>query len=141
MRNPTGSEVVVVRGDDVLFVRRALEPNAGLWEMPGGFSELGEHPTDTARREAREELGVEVRLLGVLGFYLDPYLGELVHVTSYLAETDDPIVIDPDEVSEYRWFALDALPPEHEASPGHLDRTRDLRRLRAGETPLALRTD
>lgn len=33
--------------------------NAGLWLPPGGHVEPGEHPVEAARREAREELGIE----------------------------------------------------------------------------------
>ncbi len=33
--------------------------NAGLWIPPGGHVEVDEHPVDTARRETREELGID----------------------------------------------------------------------------------
>lgn len=35
---------------------------AGYWEIPGGGMELGEYPMEAARREVKEELGIEVRL-------------------------------------------------------------------------------
>jgi ADP-ribose pyrophosphatase YjhB (NUDIX family) len=52
------SYVVPVSPDgDILLVDHV---KAGLWLPPGGHVDPGEHPADTARREAREELGVEV---------------------------------------------------------------------------------
>jgi 8-oxo-dGTP diphosphatase len=42
---------------DILLVDHV---KAGLWLPPGGHVDPDEHPTDTARREAREELGVDV---------------------------------------------------------------------------------
>ena len=46
---------------DVLLVDHV---NSGLFLPPGGHVEPDEHPTDTARRECREELGIEVSLVG-----------------------------------------------------------------------------
>jgi 8-oxo-dGTP diphosphatase len=51
---------VIVRADEVLLVRRAHPPSQGRWSVPGGMVELGETIGETARREAREECGVEI---------------------------------------------------------------------------------
>ncbi len=52
--------VVVVREDGrVLLARRANPPAQGLWSLPGGRIELGETVAEAARREVREECGVE----------------------------------------------------------------------------------
>jgi 8-oxo-dGTP diphosphatase len=48
---------VVVDGDRFLALRRAAEPQAGQWGLPGGFCDGWEHPADAA---VREELGVDV---------------------------------------------------------------------------------
>jgi len=58
---PVASVGVIVRRDDgaVLLVRRANPPSQGLWSVPGGRLELGETAAECARREVREECGVE----------------------------------------------------------------------------------
>jgi ADP-ribose pyrophosphatase YjhB (NUDIX family) len=49
---------VVLRGDRVLIVQRAQQPNAGRWGFPGGVLELGETVAEGAMRELLEETGV-----------------------------------------------------------------------------------
>lgn len=52
---------VITRGDRYLVCRRPPDKrHGGLWEFPGGKCEPGESDADAARRELREELGVEV---------------------------------------------------------------------------------
>lgn len=52
--------VVVKRGHEVLLVRRLNEPSRGRWSLPGGMVELGETVREAARREVREECGLQV---------------------------------------------------------------------------------
>jgi len=54
---------VVIRGDEVLLVRRANPPDAGLWGFPGGKIEQGETLTQAALRELHEETGVTAEAL------------------------------------------------------------------------------
>jgi ADP-ribose pyrophosphatase YjhB (NUDIX family) len=57
----------VVRDGKVLFVRRNYEPSKGTWTLPGGFAEHIETLDEAVKRELREETGVEVKVLGVVG--------------------------------------------------------------------------
>ena len=59
---------VLIKDDDrYLMIKRAAEPDAGLWSVPGGIVELGERAAEAANREALEETGLEVEIVGVLG--------------------------------------------------------------------------
>lgn len=57
---------VVLRGERVLIVQRAQQPNAGRWGFPGGVLELGETVAEGAMRELLEETGVVAEPAGVL---------------------------------------------------------------------------
>jgi len=50
----------------ILLIKRKFEPNRGKWALPGGLLEVGEEPESGARREVREELGLEVEVEGLL---------------------------------------------------------------------------
>ncbi|HUW94963.1 MAG TPA: NUDIX hydrolase [Anaerolineae bacterium] len=57
---------VVFKGDRVLLVLRGQEPSRGRWSIPGGVMELGETIQETARREVREECGVQIEVGNVV---------------------------------------------------------------------------
>jgi len=53
---------VIVRDSSVLLVKREQEPAKGLWSFPGGLVDLGETVEEAARREAKEETGIDIRI-------------------------------------------------------------------------------
>jgi len=64
-----GVGAVVLKGDQVLVIRRANEPDRGRWAIPGGGVEVGETLAAAARREVAEECGLDVRLDDVCALY------------------------------------------------------------------------
>ena len=60
---------VVIHRDRVLLIRRGGEPLKGEWSIPGGLVELGEELAEGARRELREETGLEVEPLEVIAVF------------------------------------------------------------------------
>jgi 8-oxo-dGTP diphosphatase len=114
VRNAPCAEVIVERDGRALLGRRARPPLEGLWEIPGGFVDRNEHPVEAAVREMREELGIDVTLTGLVGTYLEQSaFGECLEITAYTATTDDTeIRPDPNEVSEWGWFAPADFPDE-----------------------------
>lgn len=57
---------VVVRDGAVLLVKRAAEPLAGEWSLPGGMVEAGETLEEAVVRELREETGLTVVVRGLI---------------------------------------------------------------------------
>jgi ADP-ribose pyrophosphatase YjhB (NUDIX family) len=71
-RNPVPTvDIIIEYGDLGLVLIERDKPPWG-WALPGGFVEYGESLEDAARREAREETGLEAELLGQFHAYSDP---------------------------------------------------------------------
>ncbi len=64
-----GVGAVILDGDRVVLVRRGREPLKGFWSIPGGGLELGESLLDAVRREVREEVGLEIEVLGMVEIF------------------------------------------------------------------------
>ncbi|HEY0701035.1 MAG TPA: NUDIX hydrolase [Micromonospora sp.] len=112
---PTAGLVIVEQGR-FLALRRVREPQAGRWELPGGFCDGPEHPADAAVREAREELGVEVALGALVGMYPGNYRfqDELLPVLDIYFRARivaGEITPDPAEADAVEWFDLGDPPP------------------------------
>ena len=69
-KNPlVGVGGVVIRRDRVLLVRRKREPLKGEWSLPGGLVELGEELSQAAKRELKEETGLDVEPLEIIAVF------------------------------------------------------------------------
>jgi 8-oxo-dGTP diphosphatase len=105
---------VLVKGREVLLIRRGRPPFEGAWAIPGGFVEVGESCEDAVRREVAEETGLLSRLAALVGVYSDPKRDPRGHVVSvvYLLAVSGVLPVKAgDDAAEARWFPLDALPP------------------------------
>jgi 8-oxo-dGTP diphosphatase len=108
---------VIVEGGRFLAVRRANEPAAGFWGLPGGFCEGTEHPAEAAVREVFEETGLRVTLGPLIGLYTDNYAyqGEAAPTlnTYYLARLEhaDQLVVSADDAADAGWFDMADTPP------------------------------
>lgn len=112
-----GAGVYVLDGHNRVLLQQRKDN--GVWGAPGGAMELGESFEQTARRELREEMGLEVGELRLLSVFSGPEFyhvypsGNQVFFVSARFVTQEPlgdILPDPHEVLSYQFFALDHLP-------------------------------
>ena len=108
---PTAS-ALIIDGDKVLLAKRKFKPAKGKWDIPGGFLEAGEHPDAGMLREVKEETGLEVKIIDMIGFFIDRYgkEGDYTLNIAYIAKIKKGKRKPADDVDELRWFKLTELP-------------------------------
>ena len=100
--------VAFVRDDAVLTVRKR---GTARFMLVGGKPEVGEDAETAARREVREETGLEVEGLTPLGEYVGDAAnepGRQIRSTTFLAQVPDGVEPEAQaEIEELRWHPLD----------------------------------
>ncbi len=109
--------VVIVNSDGQILLQQRTDNEC--WGIPGGSMDLGESFEDTARREVREETGLEVGKLELLyvnsgkdAFYEYPN-GDQVYGAAVVFTTTEftgTVKLDPDETLDLRWFLPKSIP-------------------------------
>jgi 8-oxo-dGTP diphosphatase len=125
LREKVGSDLLVLPSasgfvfDDAGRVLMARHGDVGLWAAPGGGVDPDERPEDTAVRELREELGIEIRVRGLIGVFGGPEFRTVYpngHQVAYVnavygcalvSGTPQP---DGEEINDFRWVSEQELP-------------------------------
>ena len=111
-----GVNVAIIEGESVLLT---LREDFEVWCMPGGSGEEGESLADIARREVREETGLDVELTRLVGIYSRIGWHDH-HVAVFAARViGGSLAPDPHEVLEARFFPFKALPEHLMISQAH----------------------
>jgi ADP-ribose pyrophosphatase YjhB (NUDIX family) len=92
----------------LLLGLRRENPGSGRWSFPSGFVDRGEVVEEAAKRETREETGLDVELTGLVGVYSAP--GNPVIVVAYAAEVRGGTIQADDDLVELRAFDPNNLP-------------------------------
>src|SRR3989338_3561681 len=115
-----GFGVMMMRNGKILLGKRHDDPEkasselngAGTLTMPGGKMDFGETFEEGAKREVLEETGIAINTLQVICINQD--MVKTAHFVTIGLFSDDfsgePQVMEPDEITEWRWFSIDNLP-------------------------------
>ncbi len=101
--------VLVADGAGLLLVQRGIEPAMGRWSFPSGYVDRGEAIEDAAVREVKEETGLDVELIGLIGLYSRS--GSPVALAVFSARVVGGKLEAGSEAQDAAWFSVDELPP------------------------------
>lgn len=112
----TTDSVIFFRSDEnikVLLVKRKNDPYKGQWALPGGFLEDEEPLENGAKRELKEETGLEVSRLKQLRAFGTPGRdprGRTISIVFYGEVVSEEEVKGSDDAEEANWFSINDLP-------------------------------
>ena len=110
-----GVGVLIQKGDEYLLIKRAANPDKGLWSVPGGLIDVGERAADAAQREALEETGLVVEMgerLGVVDKIEYDEAGEVFYhfiIIQYLATPVSGVLTPMDDALDAVWVTKEQL--------------------------------
>ena len=109
-----GVGILITRGDRTLLLHRHHAHGAGTWSSPGGHLEFGETPEECARREAKEETGLDLDEVHFKCLTNDIFAAEGKHYITIWLESKstagEAVVNAPEEAFEIGWFRWEELP-------------------------------
>ena len=114
-----GVASIVIDHGKLLLAQRNYDPWNGYWNLPAGFVEIEESLEEAVAREALEETGMHVNVVGLhkIFTYHDDPRGDGI-VLFYDCESHGGTFIANEEVSACGYFAKSALPAQI-AGAGH----------------------
>ncbi len=108
-----GAFIINDKGELLLQLRNKA-PEKEYWSIPGGRVELFETFEEAVKREVKEETGVEVEIISLLGICDHIIKNEERHWVSpsYLCKIveGEPQILEPTKHLDVKWFSLDKLP-------------------------------
>jgi 8-oxo-dGTP pyrophosphatase MutT (NUDIX family) len=106
-----GVKCLLVNDDRILLVRHTYGDR--VWDLPGGALKRREQPLNAARREMREELGIEEASWTSLGAIQGSVHHRRDTIHCYGAELTAPsVTLDLGELAAAQWFGRSELPPD-----------------------------
>ncbi len=105
-------DAIIIKNDEILLIKRGVEPFKGYWALCGGYVGWDETIADAVKREVKEELGVTATSVKEIGIYSDParHPRQCIAVSHYVEIEGEPKA--GDDAEECKYFPLDELPEE-----------------------------
>ncbi len=108
--------------DEQNRVLLCLRTDYDLWNLPGGCLEKGESPWAGAIREVKEETGLDVEIIRLVGIYSKPDKDDIVF--DFECKIIGGEITLNAEARDIKWFALEEIPKN--TPPKQVERIKDL---------------
>lgn len=97
--------------DEILLVRRSIDPGKGIWCLPGGFIEKGETAEEAVIREIKEETNLMAEVEDVIDVcsQINGFYGDVI-VIGYEVRVTRGTITPGDDAREVGYFHYKTLP-------------------------------
>ena len=106
---PTTAVIVEEKGK-ILLAKRSIEPKKGWWDTPGGFIEINESVEECTIREMKEETGLNVEFLKIIGSAPVEYEDKPTLTIGVHAKIISGTIKPADDVASLHWIDLNEIP-------------------------------
>jgi len=115
MQRPNvGIGIFIIKNNKFLMLKRKGSHGEDTWSLPGGHLEFGESWEFCAKREIKEETGLNVSDLKFTGVTNDVFQKEGKHYITIFLRTEiklgEPKIMEPDKCTEMNWFEWENMP-------------------------------
>jgi 8-oxo-dGTP diphosphatase len=108
---PIACDNVLIENGKILLIRRAKDPFKGMWALPGGIIEDNESAEQCLVREMKEETGLDVKPIALIGLYSDPERDPRLMISAaYFVKRSGGTEKAGDDAKETKWFNVKDLP-------------------------------
>ena len=104
-------DAIIVKENKLLLIERGTEPFKGSWAIVGGYIDWGERTEEVVKREVKEEIGVSVKKMRLLGVYSVPsrHPKQVITVV-YVIDEFTGTSRESEEAVKIKWFSFSELP-------------------------------
>lgn len=108
--------VGIVNGDKILLTKSSVYKNP-VYALVSGYMSVGETFETTAKREVKEETGLDIKNIQYFGN--QPWGFSGAQMIGFWAELDgsDKVKLQEDELKEAKWYTAEEIPPAYEEKP------------------------
>jgi 8-oxo-dGTP diphosphatase len=103
------ASIILKRDNKVLLIKEILEDSKEHWIFPGGGVKFGETIEEAAKREVKEEIGLDIKIKELLGFkeIIRPHFDYHTVIFFFIAEPLNDKITRIGKVLDARYFSID----------------------------------
>lgn len=101
-------DIIIEKAGKIVLIQRKFSPFIGRFALPGGFVEREETVEAAAIRETKEETGLDIKIMEILGVYSDPKRDPRLHTitTAFIVKPLANKLKAGDDAKDAEWVNL-----------------------------------